>query len=200
MTEAIIIVGNGETTRANVEALIDDYFYANPELTVYITVDSAISEGQIWAAQYAVDKEITVVAYMTEGAKMTGLPLEATRENTPNPVLKACQAHEDAIGFLLWDDEDVDCLNALAVLQDSGFEALDLTNGLVSIASAKPIEQVKAPEIPEQERIVETEPEPVVEVSDEEDGYEDPLYEAVRMVAEIFAEELAKKLAEVLDK
>ena len=196
MTEAIIIAGNGDTTRANVEALIDDYFYANKELTVYIAVNSAISEGQIWAAQYAVDKEISVIAYMNEGAKMTGLPLEATRQNDADPVRKASQAHKDVIGFLLWNDEDVECLNALGVLDEYGIEALDLTNGLSTISSAKPIKQVKAPEIPKEEQVVEPEPEPEVESEE----YEDPLYEAIRTIAGIFAEELAEKLAEVLRK
>lgn len=196
MTEAIIIAGNGDTTRANVEALIDDYFYANKELTVYIAVNSAISEGQIWAAQYAVDKEISVIAYMNEGAKMTGLPLEAVRHNDTDPVRKASQAHKDIIGFLLWNDEDVECLNALGVLDEYGIEALDLTNGLATISSAKPIKQVKAPEIPQEEQVVEPEPEPEVESEE----YEDPLYEAIRTIAGIFAEELAEKLAEVLRK
>jgi len=196
MTEAIIIAGNGDTTRANVEALIDDYFYANKELKVYIAVNSAISEGQIWAAQYAVDKEISVTAYMNEGAKMTGLPLEVVRQNDADPVRKASQAHKDIIGFLLWNDEDVECLNALGVLDEYGIEALDLTNGLSTISSAKPIKQVKAPEIPKEEQVVEPEPEPEVEPEE----YEDPLYEAIRTIAVIFAEELAEKLAEVLRK
>lgn len=200
MTEAIIIAGNGDTTRANVEALIDDYFYANKELTVYVAVNSAISEGQIWAAQYAVDNDISVIAYMVEGAKMTGLPLEATRYNDVDPVRKSSQAHKDVIGFLLWNDEDVECLNALGVLDEYGIQALDLTNGLATISSAKPIKQVKAPEIPEEEQVVEPEPEPTPEAEEETDEYEDPLYEAIRTIAGIFAEELAEKLAEVLRK
>jgi hypothetical protein len=198
MTEAIIIAGNGTTTRANVEALIDDYFYANKKLKVYIAVNSAISEGQIWAAQYAVDNEISVIAYMTQGAKMTGLPLEATRQNDEDPVRTALQAHKDVIGFLLWNDEDVESLNALGVLDEYGIQALDLTNGLATISSAKPIKQVKAPEIPQEEQVVEPEPEPTPEPEVEE--YEDPLYEAIRTIAGIFAEELAEKLAEVLRK
>lgn len=197
MTEAIIIAGNGETTRANVEALIDDYFYANKEIKVYIAVNSTISEGQIWAAQYAVDNDISVTAYMTQGAKMTGLPLEATRQNHDDPVRKACENHKDIIGFLLWNDEDVESLNALGVLDEYGIQALDLTAGLAVISSAKPIKQVKAPEIPQKEQVIEPEPEPEPA---EEEAYEDPLYEAIRTIAGIFAEELADKLAEVLRK
>jgi len=200
MTEAIIIAGNGTTTRANVEALIDDYFYANKKLKVYIAVNSAISEGQIWAAQYAVDNEISVIAYMTQGAKMTGLPLEATRQNDEDPVRTALQAHKDVIGFLLWNDEDVESLNALGVLDEYGIQALDLTNGLATISSAKPIKQVKAPEIPKEEQVVEPEPEPTPELDADVEEYEDPLYEAIRTIAGIFAEELAEKLAEVLRK
>jgi hypothetical protein len=198
MIDGIIIVGNGETTRANVEALIDDYIYANPEVVIYITVESAISEGQIWAAQYAVDKEVKVIAYMTEGAKLTGLPLEVTRQNSNNPVQEACKINEEIVAFMLWEDEDVECLNAMAELQSNDVDVLDLTNGLVKISSENPIKKVEKPKIPEQELL--PEPEPEVETSDEGDEYEDPLYEAIRTVAEIFAEELAKKLAEVLDK
>jgi len=213
MTEAILVVGSGQTTRANVEALMDDYFYANPELKVFITVQDAPSDGQVWAATYAQDNGKTVQAYMVPGAKMTGIPVTIPREEHKYPIEHACEEVQDLVAFVIWNDEDQACLEALEVLPKYGYLALDLTNGLVEIKPAGEITKIERPDFIEMETLTALEelsirkrPETDVEAEtgfdedEDEEGYEDPLYEAVRVIAGIFAETLAAEIVKALGK
>jgi hypothetical protein len=178
MYNTLVVVGNGKTSRANVEALIDDYIYANPKLELSFYVQDKLSEGQVWLKQYAQDKEIS---FKESGS----LPKE-----------------KDSAFFILWDDEDPACALALATAQDNDIPAFDLTNGLVQLSSPNKLEIIEPPAIPVQEQIpVEDVEEIVSQVTfeeDDEESYEDPLYEAIRIVAEIFAETLAKEIVKAM--
>ena len=87
MFEHIIVVGNGKTSRANIEALIDDYIYANPKVkfSLYSTL-GVLSEGQGWLKSYLADKEISH---------------ESVRE------LETVSGQKTAV-FILWSDEDAE--------------------------------------------------------------------------------------------
>jgi len=212
--DSILITGSGTTSRANVEALLDDYLYANPELIVYLAIDGEASQGQIWAAQYAVDKGKSVFAQMTRGSIMMGIPTTVPREQTISPIVDVCQLEKNLIGFVLWNDEDQACLKAVEILTEYGFPALDLTNGLCEIkiigntTKSEPIEIPKSEQLSEVEldnREQETDIETSQDlVEDEEEVYEDPLYEAINVVAGvvagIFAEAFIKKLQKGLTK
>lgn len=176
MYEHIIVVGSGKTSRANIEALIDDYIYANPKVkfTLYST-QGLLSEGQAWLKTYLTDKEI---AYGSESL------LEIT------PEVKTAM-------FILWDDEDPESANCLAIAKERNIPAFDLTDGLVAITPTDNLVVVEAPHIPEKEQISEE----VLETPEEdEDEYEDPLYEAIHIIAGIFAEAIATELQKVLKK
>jgi hypothetical protein len=177
MYEHIIVVGSGKTSRANIEALIDDYIYANPKVkfTLYST-QGLLSEGQAWLKTYLTDKEIT---YGSESL------LEIT------PETKTAM-------FILWDDEDPESANCLAIAKERNIPAFDLTDGLVAITPTDGLVVVEAPTIPEKERLSEDVPEVIDE--DEDDEYEDPLYEAIHIIAGIFAEAIATELQKVLKK
>lgn len=177
MYEHIIVVGNGKTSRANIEALIDDYIYANPKVkfTLYST-QGLLSEGQAWLKTYLTDKEIT---YGSESL------LEIT------PEFKTAM-------FILWDDEDPESANCLAIAKERNIPAFDLTDGLAAITPTDGLVVSEAPQIPEKEQVLE---EVVEALEDEEDGeYEDPLYEAIHIIAGIFAEAIATELQKVLKK
>jgi len=214
MTDAILVVGSGVTSRANVEALMDDYFYANPELKVYLAIDGEASQGQVWSAQYATDKGKTTIAFMTRGSRMIGIPTATPRTESESPILAICEAEKELVGFVIWNDEDPACLEALEILSKYGVSALDLTNGLLEI---KPVGEIVKPErveIPKAEqfneaeldsREQETEVSPIeLSEEDEEEVYEDPLYEAINVVAGIvagiFADAFAKHLQKGLKK
>jgi phage repressor protein C with HTH and peptisase S24 domain len=135
-----------------------------------------LSEGQAWLKTYLIDKEIT---YSSESL------LEIT------PKTKTAM-------FILWDDEDPESSNCLAIAKEHGIAAFDLTDGLVAITPTDGLVVVEAPRIPEKEQISEDTSEAL---EDDEDGeYEDPLYEAIHIVAGIFAEAIAAELQKVLKK
>lgn len=186
MYEHIIVVGNGKTSRANIEALIDDYIYANPKVkfSLYSTL-GVLSEGQNWLKTYLIDKEIEY---------------ETIRIVEVNPKLKTAM-------FILWDDEDAESSNCLAIAKENKVPAFDLTDGLVAITPTDELAVTEPPRIPEKEQISEEETlnseieDDSKTVEDEEDGeYEDPLYEAIHIIAGIFAEAIATELQKVLKK
>jgi len=178
MYENIVVVGNGKTSRENVEALIDDYIYANKEIVFHLISTGKQSDGQVWAKQYLTDKKISV------------------------EVGNTLETYKNAAFFILWDDEDDESVNALATAKEQGLPAFDLTNGLVEISPSETIEKIERPRphVAELiEKVIEDNNELLDMLTDsdeepEEDVYEDPLYEAVRVIASIFAEEFAKVL------
>jgi len=199
----IIILGSGETTRANVEALLDDYIYANKGLELDLIINGKPSDGQVWSAQFARERDAqNIKVYRTESDSMTGLPLDLDTVVTDTPVDEILFG-SDVEAFFLWNDEDTTCLNYLSQLSSKGIVCKDFTNGLCEIKASTDIQEVAAPEIPKQEQLpteetyVETE---IESVEDSEEEYEDPLYEGIRIMAEIFAEAIAKELKKVLKK
>lgn len=194
MFEHIIVVGNGKTSRANIEALIDDYIYANPKVkfSLYSTL-GVLSEGQGWLKAYLADKEIAH---------------ESVRE------LETVSGQKTAV-FILWSDEDADSLWGLATAKELGVQAFDLTDGLALITPTADLKFTTEPKIPIEEQLSEKDsedlerelkevPEIKEEIEAEEDPeegeYEDPLYEAINIIAGMFAEAIAKELQKILTK
>lgn len=206
MYDNIIVVGNGKTSRANVEALIDDYIYAAPKVkvTFYSTL-GVLSEGQVWLKQYLADKEIA-------HESVRAFPDKATEKD---------------LMFILWSDEDQESLLGLSKAQELGIKAYDLTNGLVALTPSADIRPMVAPEIPEQEQVSEEEAESIQRgledvaegktspadyflVEDDEDDDED-LFEsddvdgillkaAVNVIAKAIAVAVAEEFKKLMDK
>lgn len=179
MYDVIVIVGNGKTSRENVEALIDDYLYANKKLKFVLVKDGILSDGQRFAEQYLKEKNFDV------RVEVEGTEFELSQEG------------ESLAVFILWDDEDSLSASWLASAKSMGIPAFDLTNGLYELVASPDAKPITKPDIPKAEQL--SEPEPVVDAEeedeeDDEDGYEDPLYEAIRVIANIFAEEFKKAL------
>ena len=176
--QIVIIAGAGKTTRANIEALMDDHYYAVKNQAVLHFPNEELSEAQTWAKQHA--------------------------ESCGIEVIDSVPAGRDVVAFLLWSDEDPVCQDMLFLADEQGFDAYDLTHGLCKIDINPGVTKVTEPEIPALEMV---NPEPLVEVSDEEDTSEpeeeedveegDPLYEALYLVADIFAEAIVRRLSEM---
>jgi len=202
----ILIAGNGVTSRANVEALIDDYYYLKDGVTTVLAVFENTSEGQVWVSQYAADKDRPVEVLATKDARIANLDSSFTKTIVDSPIREACKKYgSDLDILLLWNDEDSVCRDVLAIASEFGVTAKDLTNGLLDIIPVDGLKETDVPIIPEQEELSEAEKVEAEEaVEDEEfeddDIYEDPLYAAIQAVAKIFAEELAKELKKVLRK
>ena len=196
----IAVIGNAKTTRANVEALIGDVVDSVDESVIATVYDQAQSDGQVWAEQYAQDKEIPVLQY---------------KENSYAELLAENKA-EDIKFFMLWDDEDPACQIAASVAQESHILAYDLTDGLIMIPlNSEPISRPVQAEIPKAEEVI---PEiPVVEVvleSSEEEAEEDEdkvdyeseydlgelLTLAIEQAGKIFAKSFAEEFTKLLKK
>lgn len=144
----VLIAGTGVTSRANLEALVEDYFYAkNKEAVLLLAFDKTPSQGQIFAAQYAKDKGKDVVIFCQEGANVTSFS-SASFTNSKTPVLDALKGFSEATVMLLWDDSDANCLTALEFCNANNIKAHNLCEGLTLIPNkvSEVLEPVEEPE------------------------------------------------------
>ena len=204
----IAVIGNGKTSRANVEALLNDTIESFDETYIALIYDKTPSEGVVWAKQYSDSKSITYKEY--SGLDFSNFVIDNKDRETKF--------------FILWDDEDFECVEAIRCSQENSFAAFDLTNGLVSIKSiTKDIKPRTAPAVmPEVETKVninikdegksasnfvkitvhEDEEEDYDEEDDDEEEYEssDIILEAVEEIAKIFAVAIASAIKEAMEK
>lgn len=187
----VVVAGNGTTSRANLEALMEDHFYAKgADGVVHIVEEGKISQAKIFSAQFAKDKNKPVFQS----------PLSDALGKT-DPKNTSC--------FILWSDEDPECQNALAMATDMGIPCFDLTEGLLPIKASNGVKAVVVPVIPSAEettpKIVEVpyvEPEEE-EIEDEDEEDEDSeydedeagnLYFGIEAIAKIFAKAIVEEI------
>jgi hypothetical protein len=193
-----IIIGNGSSSRVNIESLLDDYFYAKDDKGVLvIPVTEAPSQGQIFAAQFAKDNGIELLVIATEDANLSSIPAASLVEDA-DPIRKAFTAIPEDVklinAFFLWEDNDPNCANALAWAKDRGISACDLTNGLVDIIPAEGLVVSTPLVIPEEERGTVEGYEEEDEEYEESDVDELLISDAVVTLLRLFAREVAKEL------
>jgi len=124
----VLIVGTGVTSRANIEALVEDYFYAKgKESYLVLAFDKVPSQGQVFAAQYAKDKGKEIVVLCKEGANVASIP-SASVSFTKYPITEAVDMVETVM--LLWDESDTHCMDAFEHCEAVGKKALNLCEGL----------------------------------------------------------------------
>jgi hypothetical protein len=200
----IVIVGNGKTSRSNVEALLSDAFLLNKDLIVNFVSRTSQSEGITWAQQYTASSGIVGTVYGSD----TSLDFEKVLKDNADRKIEF---------YILWDDEDFDCLEAIKFCEKNNLEAFDLTNGLVRIKPSKnPIEVPTLLDMPEVERTASVEPKKsdlkkvVIEEYDDEDEDEEDedddeeyesegiIVEGIQEIARIFAMAIAAELKELL--
>jgi hypothetical protein len=176
----VIIAGKGITSRPNVEALIEDYVYANgPEVTFLLAYDKSPSQGQVFIGQWAKDKSKDVIIFANEDARFEGLS-SSSFTDTDTPLETACKSikkTDKVAAFLLWDDEDPESsVNLSYVCNKYAVKCYDLTDGLndVTTTKAKPILDT-TPDMPASEvMVVGAEVEEAEEdEEDEDEGLED---------------------------
>jgi hypothetical protein len=196
----IAVIGNAKTTRANVEALIGDVVDSVDEATIATVYDQTQSDGQIWAEQYAQDKELPVLQYA---------------HNAYNELIVENKV-EDIKFFMLWDDEDPACQLAASIAQENKILAYNLTDGLIMIPlNSEPISKPVQIEIPVAEEVVDEVP--IVEVilvpEELEEAYEDEESEegleydlgelmtlAIEQAGKVFARSFAEEFIKLLKK
>jgi hypothetical protein len=129
----VLVVGDGKTSRANTDALLEDYFYSKGNNAVLaLAFEGKPSDGQVYAAQLAKDKSIDIVVFNIKN-DAPGLPACSVIEST-SPVKDAI---DHLIGkkssvFFLWDGKDTDALTRCI---ETGVPAYDLTEGLNALTA-----------------------------------------------------------------
>jgi hypothetical protein len=138
----VIVTGTGSTSRANVEALIDDYVYANGQDVTFILVyETQPAPGQVFISQWAKDKNKDILVFANEGAKFDGI-YSASVIETNTPLLDACKfaGKVKTAGFVLWDKENPDN-DLLSTLLNYGITPADLSEGLNTLAPKGEVEE-----------------------------------------------------------
>ena len=199
----VLVTGNGVTTRANLEALMEDHYYANgPKGILVLAFDGKPSQGQIFAAQMAKDKSIDILVFNTK-EDAEGIP-SSTFVSSTNPLISAV-AHikdEKASSFVLWSDEDQTSHDTLALCKESGIKCFDLTDGLNPLIPSDEIKYEKPVPVPKPEVEVKEEdedPEDDLDEDDEDMDEEDEIFEAVFFGLEALAKMIAKAVVAELD-
>lgn len=199
----VYISGYGDTSRANVEALIEDYVYANGNDVVFVLVyESKPTAGQTFVSQWAKDKAKDVVIFAHPDAKYDGLSAATVNEtNSPYEDSVAFLGKGDkAVGFILWNDDDPRSNQIVSVFNQHAIHCYDLTDGL-NVINVQAVEE-EAPVIPDAEKI-EEEPEEIDELFEEEDWDEeedeeeenlDDIYFGLQFLIKAIAREVAKEL------
>lgn len=177
----IVVIGNGKSNRSNVESLISDVADSMDEVTIATVYGTKQSEGQVWAEQWAQDKEIPVLQYP---------------ENNYDALFSENPLDEIQF-FLLWSDEDGDCQLACSKAQEYKIRAFDLLEGLISIDLG--VEPIVVPATPPVHDVVEEQPalmtiEEVLAEPEEEPSVVIDLDLEIKEVLEELAELLAEKL------
>lgn len=175
----IMVAGAGQTSRANVEALVEDYVYGHGQDVNFVLIyDKKPSQGQVFASQWAKDKGKEVIIFCQEDSNYEGLP-SASVVDSDDPLKTACSKMKaNSVAFVLTDDEDESTNTILRAFTEAKIPALDLTEGLMPIKFNPKAVASDAPEMPEAEKLeepAEEEPEPEPAVEDEDDIYPEEL-------------------------
>lgn len=198
----VLVAGKGSTSRQNVEALMEDHYYAKGDGgTVIIPIERQATQSQVFVAQFAKEKNKDIVLVAKEDADLGNMPASSVVHDA-EPVKKAVEiiAGADSTAFLLWDDGDDSSLTTLASCKTAGIKCYDLINGLSEITPSASIKEPEQTKFPEAELVNESEDsdEEEEEVDEEEDDeeYEDDeeeaedledIYAGVEALARVFA-------------
>jgi hypothetical protein len=151
MGSFLIVAGNKETTRVNVEALLEDYFRGNgKDFRLVLPFYDRPSQGQIWAHQLAYDLGIPSLVVAPEGALLIGLNT-SDLHHSPDPIQATVELAETAengsVAFLLWSEEDSNTVALQTALKTASVPCYDLCLGLVEVSGGNAITpSQKAPE------------------------------------------------------
>ena len=143
----VLVAGTGETSRANIEALMEDYYYAKGDNgTLIVAYEKTPTKAQVFAAQYAKDNNKDIMVVCNEDASTVGIP-GASQYPSDNPInfAVAYLQEQDAVAYLVWNEEDT---QILAACISTGIPAFNLADGLVPLNEV-PVKEIKeTPSIP----------------------------------------------------
>jgi hypothetical protein len=132
----VLVTGNGTTSRANLEAILEDYFFKkNTEVVLVLSYSAIPSQGQIFAAQFAKDKSKDILVFAPNDSSLKDIPGSSFTVSS-HPINEATVFIKGSgKAFILWNPSDSDCTQTLQQCNAMGIPAHDLTTGLVSLSS-----------------------------------------------------------------
>ena len=153
----VLVTGNGTSSRANLEALLEDYFFKkNTEVVLVLSYSAIPSQGQIFAAQFAKDKSKDILVFAPNDSSLKDIP-GSSFTTSSNPINEATVFIKGSgKAFILWNPSDSDCTQTLEQCNVMGIPAHDLTTGLVSLSSKDAVKVEAAVIAPKSELPVET--------------------------------------------
>jgi len=155
----VLVAGTGETSRANIEALMEDYYYAKGDGgTLVLAYNESPTKSQIYAAQYAVDCKKDVLVFCREDAKTSGVPgASVTFSDFPYVEATVFLENQDSIAHILWSLDDQEIVEQCS---KKGILALNLCDGLIPLELTtektveKPLIEAVAPQVTKESTIV----------------------------------------------
>ena len=208
----VLVAGSGETSRANVEALMDDHYYANGAAgTLVLAFEGRPSQGQVYAAQFAKDKAKNITVFCTPDSETNAITNTAQFNRVEKPVVHALELIEGKTNaaFLLWNDDDEKTLELLEFCTEDNIPCFDLTDGLLKLGAptTKSVKVVmpeieattsdSIPFIPDYVPDVDEEEDEAEE--DEEEDFEETIMDAMYSLARMIAATVIEQLAEDFD-
>lgn len=208
----VLVAGSGETSRANVEALMDDHYYANGAAgTLVLAFEGRPSQGQVYAAQFAKDKAKNITVFCTPDSETNAITNTAQFNRVENPVVHALELIEGKTNaaFLLWNDDDEKTLELLEFCTEDNIPCFDLTDGLLKLGAptTKSVKVVmpeieattsdSIPFIPDYVPDVDEEEDEAEE--DEEEDFEETIMDAMYSLARMIAATVVEQLTEDFD-
>jgi hypothetical protein len=139
----VVVAGNGETTRVNVEALLEDYFRGKgKDVVLVLPFNDRPSQGQVWAHQVASELGIPTTVICPENSVVMSLGSSSVH-NSPNPIQETTElvAGGDSVAFLLWNDSDSFTTSAATVFKEALVPCYDLCIGLFEISVGKTVSE-----------------------------------------------------------
>lgn len=162
----LVVAGNGETTRVNVEALLEDHFRGiGKDVMLVLPFTDRPSQGQVWAHQVANELGVQTTVVAPENSMSFGIS-SSSMHPSENPLASVVTLVQGELSeaFLLWSEDDPFSKAAREAFKTAGIGCYDLCMGLFELSGAEaPIAPVK----PSEPLVAELplEPEPEVEVS-----------------------------------
>jgi hypothetical protein len=152
----VVVAGNGETTRVNVEALLEDYYRGKgKDVVLVLPFTDRPSQGQIWAHQVCSELEIPTTVICPANSVVMSLGSSSVH-NADDPFQATVELTrgEDAVAFLLWNPSDPVSMIAYAAFKEVGVPSYDLCIGLFEVSDTIAVntpQRVVTEEIPKSE-------------------------------------------------
>lgn len=139
----VVVTGNGETTRVNVEALLEDYYRGKgKDVVLVLPFSDRPSQGQIWAHQVSSELDIPTTAICPENSVVMSLG-SSSIHNATDPIKATLEMTkgEDAVALLLWTESDSFTVSAAAAFKEAQVACYDLCVGLFEVSAGKTVSE-----------------------------------------------------------